>query len=295
MLAGEPRITIPIAVTPMPTWIEVTFTHPVTLRSLDLPPVEKLAMKRMFDPATVVHVQTIGDSGLVEVARREIPRSNWQDNVTLTLALPETTAKGFRVTFENRRPLELSRLRFSSAARMDDWQAQAGFVLRSLDPGATPQQTPATRVPLAEIIDLGKHMQPDGRFAWPPPPGNWTVVRFGHVNSGEKNGPAPEEATGFECDKLSTAGADAHFAAYIGRIAAPFRADITPYVKRGANIIAVTVTNTWFNRLAYDAALPEAQRRTWSINAPAAGTPVEPAGLIGPVVLRLGQVVDLKQ
>jgi hypothetical protein len=47
------------------------------------------------------------------------------------------------------------------------------------------------------------------------------VLRFGHVNTGAKNGPAPKEATGFEGDKLSKQGADAHFAGYIGRISAP--------------------------------------------------------------------------
>jgi hypothetical protein len=57
----------------------------------------------------------------------------------------------------------------------------------------------------------------------------------------------------------------------------------------------VKVTNTWFNRLAYDAALPEAQRRTWTIRGPAANAPLEPAGLIGPVVLRIGRTVDLRK
>jgi hypothetical protein len=76
--------------------------------------------------------------------------------------------------------------------------------------------------------------------------------------------------------------------------APPFRADITPYVKAGENHIAVKVTSTWFNRLAYDASLPEAQRKTWTINGPGKNATLQPAGLIGPVVLRQGQVVDLK-
>ena len=51
--------------------------------------------------------------------------------------------------------------------------------------------------------------------------GDWTILRFGHVNTGVKNKPAPPEATGFECDKLSPAGAEQHFAGYIGRLSAP--------------------------------------------------------------------------
>jgi len=46
-------------------------------------------------------------------------------------------------------------------------------------------------------------------------------VRFGHVNTGAKNKPAPKETTGFECDKLSASGAEQHFAGYIGRLTKP--------------------------------------------------------------------------
>jgi hypothetical protein len=204
-----------------PTWVEVTFARPVTLRSLELPSVEKLTMRRIFDPGATLHVQALSATGLVDVARRDIPRSNWQDDQPLTLALPEATASGFRITFENRRPLELSAVRLSSAARMDDWQGQAGFVLRSLDRGPVPVQDRAAWVSAKGIIDLTRSFDTSGRLNWSAPAGNWTVLRFGHVNTGAKNRPAPPEATGFECDKLSTDGADAHFAGYIGRISAP--------------------------------------------------------------------------
>lgn len=61
----------------------------------------------------------------------------------------------------------------------------------------------------------------DGKVLdWKAPSGKWTVLRIGHVNTGMKNGPAPEEGTGWECDKLSTAGSDAQFDRYIGRLTA---------------------------------------------------------------------------
>ena len=65
--------------------------------------------------------------------------------------------------------------------------------------------------------------------------------------------------------------------------AAPYQTDITPYLRRGSNAIAVEVTSTWFNRLVYDAAQPKEQRRTWVINGPAADAPLRPSGLLGPV------------
>ncbi|MBR3021228.1 MAG: hypothetical protein IKH59_02560 [Bacteroidaceae bacterium] len=67
--------------------------------------------------------------------------------------------------------------------------------------------------------------------------------------------------------------------------AAPYQTDIAPYLHRGTNTISLQVTSTWFNRLVYDAALPEEQRRTWVISGPSADKPLRPSGLLGPVEL----------
>ena len=70
---------------------------------------------------------------------------------------------------------------------------------------------------------------------------------------------------------------------------APFRADITGLVQAGDNEIEIEITNTWHNRLAYDASLPAAERKTWTISAPKAAAPVKLAGLVGPVQVRVGK------
>jgi hypothetical protein len=72
---------------------------------------------------------------------------------------------------------------------------------------------------------------------------------------------------------------------------APYRLEITRFVKPGVNRLSVEVTSTWFNRLAYDAALDEKARKTWTISGPAKGRPLLPAGLLGPVLLRLGHTL----
>lgn len=204
-----------------PGWVEVSFAQPVTLRSLELPPVEKFSKRRGFDPGVAIRVQTVGENGLLDIARREIPRSNWQDDQPLVLALPDATASTFRITFDNKFPLEITKFQLSSAARVDDWHGQAGYVLRSLDRSPPPMQDKATRITPASIIDLTERLDSKSKLNWQAPAGKWTVLRFGHVNTGARNGPAPQEATGFECDKLSKQGAEAHFAGYIGRISAP--------------------------------------------------------------------------
>ena len=55
----------------------------------------------------------------------------------------------------------------------------------------------------------------------------------------------------------------------------------------GENEIRIRVTSTWYNRLVYDAALPELERKTWTIRGPAPDAPFLPAGLMGPVLLQM--------
>ena len=221
LLACKPNAKVRIEPCAEPVWVELSFDAPVTLRSVELPAVEKLSPHRNFDPGAAIHVQAQGSQGWMEVARRELPRGNWQDDHPLTLALPESTAKAFRISFENRYPLEISSLKLSRAARIDDWQGQSGLVLRSLDRTSNPTQDRSAWIAAAKIIELSSRMNVDGKLNWDPPAGNWTILRFGHVNTGARNGPAPREGTGFECDKFSNAGAERHFAGYIGRIAGP--------------------------------------------------------------------------
>ncbi|UOQ67991.1 glycosyl hydrolase [Hymenobacter volaticus] len=65
---------------------------------------------------------------------------------------------------------------------------------------------------------------------------------------------------------------------------APYRIDITNALRKGDNQLRILVTNTWANRLIGDQALPTDQRHTWTpAPAPAAGKPLLPAGLLGPV------------
>ncbi|WP_316810033.1 glycosyl hydrolase [Pedobacter heparinus] len=67
---------------------------------------------------------------------------------------------------------------------------------------------------------------------------------------------------------------------------APFQADITQALRSGNNVLNITVTNTWANRIIGDQRLPEKQRIT-KTNAPyrLEGKPLNEAGLLGPVRL----------
>lgn len=67
--------------------------------------------------------------------------------------------------------------------------------------------------------------------------------------------------------------------------ASPYQCDISDYVKLGENELKVAVTSTWFNRLVYDASLPEVDRKTWTINGPSKKTSLRDSGLLGPVII----------
>jgi hypothetical protein len=67
----------------------------------------------------------------------------------------------------------------------------------------------------------------------------------------------------------------------------PYRVEITEVAVEGDNSIELEVTNTWHNRLAGDAALPEEERRTWVVGGGVqAGSELVQAGLLGPVAVR---------
>lgn len=65
----------------------------------------------------------------------------------------------------------------------------------------------------------------------------------------------------------------------------PYRLDLTNAIKKGKNELTIEVTSTWFNRLAYDAGLPEPDRKTWTISGPSKDEELRNSGLLGPVVL----------
>ncbi len=72
----------------------------------------------------------------------------------------------------------------------------------------------------------------------------------------------------------------------------PFRVNITDALQSGSNALEVRVANLWRNRMIGDAALPAAERYTWSSSAQfSQDTPLPKSGLIGPVIIQTKQVV----
>ncbi len=202
--------------------VEMDFGGEVTARTLEISPVQRFNHFWSFQPDVTVEVCAKSGKGeWRQVSLREMPQSTWQDEKPISLALPTTVARSFKVRFRHVHPLVLSSVRLFSGARPDNWEAEGARTLRSLMPGGDLPVEASEVVDPESIIDLTGRLGADGALDWTPPRGKWTVLRIGNVNSGIRNHPAPLEATGWECDKLSKAGADVHYDGYIGKLTAP--------------------------------------------------------------------------
>lgn len=196
------------------TTLTITFAEPVTIRTVEFPSINGMDHGWCYQPDTTIRFGTDGKVLL----ERTLPAANWQDDRPVTMACPETTAKQFTLSITCKHAFKLNRVHFFSSARKDDWEAEAAWTLRRLMHNPPTKQSPSAWVSSALIKNVADCMQGDGGFVWDAPEGKWSIIRVGHVNTGAKNGPAPKEGTGFECDKLSTDGADIQFDNYIGRL-----------------------------------------------------------------------------
>ena len=106
-------------------------------------------------------------------------------------------------------------------ARLEGVQAKAAFNPSFVPPQAEfPSVPPEQAIATGQVTNLSACLQADGRLAWDVPPGNWTILRFGHTTTGKDNHPAPEAGRGLECDKLSRKAVDVMFNGLMAKLIA---------------------------------------------------------------------------
>ena len=186
------------------------FDKPMAFRSVELPSPRQMNHDWAYDPGVTVTVRGVS---------AEVPQGCWQDGVPFTMALGDMPPSAeWTVEIKHAHPVNVSFVRFRTGARLHNWEGKAGWVLRGLGERASRPFKKSMFISSNTVLDLTDNFK-DGTLEWTPPAGAWTILRIGHVNNGTRNGPAPKEATGWECNKMDRAGIDAHFAAYIGRLA----------------------------------------------------------------------------
>ncbi len=208
-------------------WIQYEFSSPQTMRAATLVLNDPgAAAANMFGAAASVADVEASDDGQTFRKLADIPNDG---GVEHTIAFPATTARFFRVAFNDKPPagfgdmqfdvdspfgdfrgmkpdpnFEISELLLHPGARVSRFEEKAAFAnLQSFDAYPTPTVSHDDAIHKEDIVDLTSKMKSDGTLDWTPPAGNWIVMRFGYSLLGITNHPASPEGTGPEVDKLN--------------------------------------------------------------------------------------------
>ena len=207
----------------VPHVVTMDFVEPSTVRTMQFPPLKTIFYGMCYEPEVYVKAFVYTADGKEhKIADFEFPKTNWQDDDPFSIACVEVKdAVSFRFEIMSpKKNLDIERIYLYSAARKNSWESEAGLNLRSFERSADDVvQSLDAYVSKEAVVDVTEFMTADGRLEWTAPDERaWTILRIGHVNEGKVNKPAPPEGTGWECDKLSVEGAEAHFPGYVGRL-----------------------------------------------------------------------------
>jgi len=215
-------VSLPSSGPDVPVVVVATFAAPRTVRSAGLFIAGAKAMHSTPNYAAVLEAsrdgtnwQTIGSFSMnpapTTISFPAIIATRFRLSITPLVSKasnPRQPVPGLVSSTQNGaapgfKPIDLRQFSLSSEAKVDQFEAKAGFAvepdyyaLGSPDPAATgPAPT--------QVIDLTSRMKADGSIDWLPPKGTrWRILRFGSSLLGTTNHPAAAEATGLEVDKF---------------------------------------------------------------------------------------------
>ncbi len=206
-------------------WIQYEFPQPVTIKSLKMVG----AGGSGFGGGPASTQLEASDDGKTFKSVCDVRGGNVAQ---VTMSVPATTAKYFRVKVANPRAAGggffgmgggpslppagtmIAELELYPYTRVHRFEDKAAF---SSAANLTAVPTPAAQgeiFPSAdEVIDITDYYK-DGKLTWNAPDGNWKIIRYGWSLTGKQNHPAPVEATGLEVDKLDPAAWTRYFRTY---------------------------------------------------------------------------------
>ncbi len=214
----------------IPAWIQFEFQKPQTIKALTLVGGTIVgAMAELSGGGDDMRTLEASDDGQHFRQVMSLPAGKV---IQLTIDVPPTTARYFRMTFKNPpRPMDLSAFGGSkpsipkgteiaevvlhSVSKVNRFEEQAGFVAVFDPKSSTQATTDVTKQ--TDVVDLTSQVKADGTLNWKVPAGNWKIVRFGYSLMGVTNHPASFEATGLEVDKLNPESVKAYFTNYLNQ------------------------------------------------------------------------------
>jgi hypothetical protein len=264
MSEGDPGmpVKLPIPAVGESAWIQYEFPEAQSVRSVTI------AMNDLDEVATVVTGTSNpekslegSDDGQTFHTIAKLPDGGAPEH---TVSFPAARAKFFRVVFKRgpapstpswmtgidlasfgarTRPTDyqIVRLELHPGPRVNRFEEKAAFApYPDLYPFATPDYAAADVISKSDVVDLTSKLRADGTLDWTPPPGDWTVLRFGYSLIGTTNHPATAEATGLEVDKLNSGYVKRYMDGYLDSYKEAVGADWMG--KRG---IRYVVTDSW--------------------------------------------------
>ncbi|NYE18244.1 glycosyl hydrolase [Microbacterium immunditiarum] len=250
-------------------WIEQDFDEPVTVRSVTvgLPGPGGFGAA---PPADAV-LQASGDG----VSYRDVVTLPPSTVPARTAAFPPVTARRFRLLLTGGsaaaalppvadgvrlppvlRPSDtflVTEFALRTAARVHHAEVKAGFgVVPDYHAVDTPAGSDAAAVTPSDVHDVTA-LVVSGRLQWDAPPGRWRVVRLGASLTGQMNGPASEDSTGLEVDKLDGARVSAYLRTHLDRFApGRFDALLSDSIEAGAQNWTDDLLEHFRRRRGYD-------------------------------------------
>ena len=183
------------------------------------------------EPKTISAV-TIGCSTTVHLIAdgKEIAIINPSDAGQRTVSFEPVTARRFHLTVDKpsvsplnaalgdllgvayaRSEGQVALFKLYTAPRVNNVEAKAGFFP---EPGLAAESNHTPGYHTGNLaIDISEYFK-DGILSWDVPEGEWKIYRMGSTLTGKLNGPAPEEATGLEVDKMDREAFRRYFQQY---------------------------------------------------------------------------------
>lgn len=207
-------------------WIQYEFPEPVTVRAISLN-----AGRVRGEWETKIPEQynklLASDDGVNFRVIAGIPDGGVAN---LTMTIPTTTAKYFRVQVKNPvadttyaafgapvvepKGTDIAEFNLYTSSRINHAEEKAGFAATwDLDHYPSPSVSPDETIAKGDVIDITSFVH-DGEIDWKAPAGNWKIMRVGFGLTGKMNHPASPEATGLEVDKLDPVAWRKYFDTY---------------------------------------------------------------------------------
>ncbi len=248
-------VKLPITTGARTAWVQVQYTKPTEVSALTLavasPVVSGVEVQVSEDGHEFRSVMLTSPRAIntidVPAPQRTYsfaPTSGKFFRVVLTAPPPPEPLPGLPKTFPRAKPaseIALMRLKLETGARLDHFEAKAGFepTVGSNPSAPPPSADPRAIIPKSRVLDLTGRMSAEGRLDWSPASGQWTVLRFGYSLTGHKNGPAEPGATGLEVDKLDPDAVKRYLDAYLDMYASASGG------KLGPNGVQHLLTDSW--------------------------------------------------